>query len=162
MFHLLLLWYRSAEPQMRVAKALFKPASPLMNRRTSSLNLPFHSPQTSQLGKLPTWYRPPQSQGSATSFTCKADDWLMLKGSCVSLIWTLAGACSLTIYLALYRMCYVCAVAATACRWKCDIQQQVCLTEEVSSYANPHKDYTLCCMTYERQITQSDGFTSSS
>ena len=38
---------------------------------TSSLKRPFHSPHTSQLGKLPTWYRPPQSHGSARSFTCQ-------------------------------------------------------------------------------------------
>ncbi|KAA6423616.1 MAG: hypothetical protein FRX49_06676 [Trebouxia sp. A1-2] len=60
-----------AEPEILVAKALFTPASPLMKRRTSSRYLPFHSPQTSQFGKPPTWYRPPQSQGSAISFTCK-------------------------------------------------------------------------------------------
>lgn len=35
----------------------------------SSLYLPFHSPHTSQFGKLPTWYKPPQSHGSARSFT---------------------------------------------------------------------------------------------
>ena len=53
--HRLLTLYRSAEPAMRVAKAALTPASPLMKRRTSSRNLPFHSPQTSQLGKPPTW-----------------------------------------------------------------------------------------------------------
>jgi hypothetical protein len=38
---------------------------------TSSRNLPFHSPHTSQLGNVPTWYRPPQSHGSASSTVCK-------------------------------------------------------------------------------------------
>lgn len=38
----------------------------------SSRNLPFHSPQTSQLGNPPTWYRPPQSHGSAISLTWTA------------------------------------------------------------------------------------------
>ena len=63
--HLLLLWYRSAEPARRVAKAGLQPGSPLMKRRTSSRKRPFHSPHTSQLGKEPTWYSPPQSDGSA-------------------------------------------------------------------------------------------------
>ena len=68
--HLLFLWYRSAEPAMRVANAGLHPGSPLMKRRTSSRKRPFHSPHTSQLGKAPTWYSPPQSHGSASSFTC--------------------------------------------------------------------------------------------
>jgi hypothetical protein len=37
--------------------------------RRSSRNLPFHSPQVSQLGKVPTWYMP-QSHGSASRCTC--------------------------------------------------------------------------------------------
>ena len=39
-----------------------------MNCLTASRNLPFHSAQTPEWGKLPTWYRPPASQASAISF----------------------------------------------------------------------------------------------
>mmetsp|Transcript_11212 Transcript_11212/g.41556 ORF Transcript_11212/g.41556 Transcript_11212/m.41556 type:complete len:299 (-) Transcript_11212:1709-2605(-) len=64
----LLLWYKSALPERRHASSLFNPPSPLTNLRKTSRYRPFHSPHRSQLGKLPTWYRPPQSQGSANSF----------------------------------------------------------------------------------------------
>mmetsp|Transcript_21079 Transcript_21079/g.63115 ORF Transcript_21079/g.63115 Transcript_21079/m.63115 type:complete len:212 (+) Transcript_21079:768-1403(+) len=62
------LAYRSALPAMRVANAPFMPGSPLIKRRKSSRYMPFHSAQTSQFGKLPTWYMP-MSHGSAMRWT---------------------------------------------------------------------------------------------
>ena len=63
-----LVWYISAEPHKRHANSDFNPMSPLINRLNTSRYFPFHSPHRSQLGKLPTWYKPPQSHGSANSF----------------------------------------------------------------------------------------------
>ena len=64
---LLLTWYRSADPARRVANAGLQPWSPLMKRRTSSRKRPFHSPHTSQLGKLPTWGRAQHAVGPSLS-----------------------------------------------------------------------------------------------
>ena len=87
----------------------------------SSRNLPFHSPHTSQLGKLPTWYRPPQSHGSASSFTCSRQDadWI---------VWT--------------RLEVLRSPEPLSCRQGISVVEKVCLTRRASMGLRtmPHRE----------------------
>ena len=60
--------YKSELPAILVAAALEIVSSPRINFLISSRNFPFHSHQRFPPGNPPSWYHPPQSQGSAIIF----------------------------------------------------------------------------------------------